>query len=114
MKHRNAFRLLLPMLLLPVAVAGCDDDEADPVGPDEPTFALVLQETSSGTALATAETRAAAPTGVVARNSIAAPNRAVISLELVESIILPVGEVQTQQAGGGWVDVGSWMRPSTS
>lgn len=95
MKARIPFRLLLPILLLPVAVAGCDDDDADPVVPDDPTFALALQEASSSTALATTA------------NGVGSPNKAVIGLELVESIILPVGEVQAQQAGGGWVDVGS-------
>lgn len=113
MEVRIPFRLLLPILLLPVAVAGCDDDDADPVVPDDPTFALALQESSAATALATAErgitvpTGANGPTGAVAPTGIAAPNRAVIGLELVESITLPVGEVQAQQAGGGWVDVGS-------
>lgn len=95
MKARIPFRLLLPTLLLPVALAGCDDDDTDPVGPDDPTFALALQEASSSAALTTAE------------NRVGPPNRAVIGLEMVESIILPVGEVQAQQAGGGWVDVGS-------
>lgn len=87
-------RMALLAVTALVALAACDDS-GDPLTPDgdDRSFAIVMQpEASAGAALL-------APSD---------PSAATLSLDVVESIVLPIGAVEALAAGdGGWIHAGS-------
>ncbi len=82
--------------LAALALAACDDDGVTGVDGDAD---LQIRMASDGS-----------PAGAglpLSSQMVAGPNQAPLHLDVVESIILPIGSVEAHQEGGGWVEIGA-------
>lgn len=89
-------RSLGVLTLATLALVACDDD--DGITGVEGAAEVQVRMASAGSSAATS-----LPTSL---QTISEPSRAVLELDVVESIILPIGAVEARQEGAGWVEIG--------
>ena len=89
-------RSLGVLTLATLALVACDDD--DGITGVDGAAEVQVRMASAGSSAATS-----LPTSL---QTISEPSRAVLELDVVESIILPIGAVEARQEGAGWVEIG--------
>lgn len=95
---KAAIRRFGVLALASATLVACDEGD-DVVGPDDDAAEVQVRMASDGSA---------AGSGMpLSAQVVEGPSHAPLHLDVVESIILPIGTVEARQEGAGWVEIGA-------